>query len=190
VPIEQRREQLLDAALGIIDRDGYRAVSIDAIAKELDVTRPVVYHVYSGLEELLNALLERQEGRALEQLMSRISVPMDLSDVAGHIRRVVADLAAMVAADPVTWKPILLSSSGSPAAVRARIERDRELVRLRFRALIEAARPAPRAMDGVDADIAAHALLAIAEHFGRLLVEDPGAVDGGRLAATVAALFR
>ena len=35
-------------------RDGYRAVSIDAIARELGVARPVVYHVFDGLEALRN----------------------------------------------------------------------------------------------------------------------------------------
>ena len=41
--------QLLDAALEVIARDGYAGVSIDAIAREAGVTRPVVYGVFDGL---------------------------------------------------------------------------------------------------------------------------------------------
>ncbi|MDT4913908.1 MAG: hypothetical protein QOC66_3036 [Pseudonocardiales bacterium] len=189
MPADQRREQLLDAALSIIDRDGYRAVSIDAIAKELGVTRPVVYNVFAGLEDLLNELLDRQESRALAQLMRRIAMPVDLADVSNHLRRTVAELAAMVAADPVTWKPILLSSTDTPLAVRARIDRDRDLVRGRFRDLVASVRPPTEDHAPVDPDIIAHMLLGIAEYFGRLLVENPQSVDGDRLAATVAALF-
>jgi hypothetical protein len=34
-----------------------------------------------------------------------------------------------------------------------------------------------------------HALIAIAEHFGRMILEDPGSVDADRLASTIATLF-
>jgi AcrR family transcriptional regulator len=40
MPREERREQLLDAAMAVIARDGYAGVSIDAIAREAGVTRP------------------------------------------------------------------------------------------------------------------------------------------------------
>ena len=37
VPIEVRREQLLDAAIRLIVRDGYDGVSVEAIAREAGV---------------------------------------------------------------------------------------------------------------------------------------------------------
>src|SRR5690242_13726806 len=40
---EQRREQLLDAALSVILEQGYSGVSIEAIARAAGVTRPVIY---------------------------------------------------------------------------------------------------------------------------------------------------
>src|SRR5436305_1045996 len=72
LPVEQRREQLLDAALRVIGRDGYSGVSIDAIAREAGVTRPVVYGAFERLEPLLYALLDRSEQRALAQLMAAL----------------------------------------------------------------------------------------------------------------------
>ena len=38
---EARREQLLDAALRVLVRDGFDQVTIEAIAQEAGVTRPV-----------------------------------------------------------------------------------------------------------------------------------------------------
>ena len=187
-PAAERREQILDAALLIIDRDGYRAVSIEAIARELGVTRPVVYHVFDGLAPLLNALLDRQERRALDQLMSRISAPPDLGDLAGYLHRTVVDLVAMVSADRRTWKPIFAVAVDTPPLVRDRIERDRELVRARFELLVHLAL-AGRERAGIDPAIAAHALIALGEYFGRLLVDNPSAVDAERLASSVTALF-
>ena len=42
MPLEQRREQLLDATIRIIVRDGYDRVTIDAIAKEVAETPELV----------------------------------------------------------------------------------------------------------------------------------------------------
>lgn len=189
MPAEERRDQLRDAALQIIARDGYAAVSIDAIAREVGVTRPVVYNVFDGLDSLLHSLLDRQEKRAVEQILATVSGPPDLRNLGGYLRRTITDLAGMVAADPLTWKPILLASVDTPAAVRRRIEHDRDVVRTRFQALVELILVSRTPSPGVDPALVSHALIAIAEHFGRMILEDPGSVDADRLASTIATLF-
>lgn len=185
---DARREQLLDAALTLIARDGYGAVSIEAIAREAGVTRPVVYHVFDNLDALLFVLLDRQEERALEQVLARFSLAPDLTDLDGYVARTITALLEMVAEEPLTWRPILLSHTGTPEAVRARIDRDRDVVRSRLAELVgDAVRGRADAAE-IDTTIVAHALLAVVEHFGRLLIEAPDAVDPERLVATVRAL--
>src|SRR5436305_5550776 len=78
MPPEQRREQLIDAALSVILKQGYRGVSIEAIAREAGVTRPVVYDHFPNLGRLLHALVEREERYSLVQLAE--VVPEDLGD--------------------------------------------------------------------------------------------------------------
>src|SRR5579884_1805785 len=68
MPPGQRREQLIDAALSVILEHGYGGVSIEAIAREAGVTRPVVYDHFPNLPQLLHALVEREERYSLEQL--------------------------------------------------------------------------------------------------------------------------
>ncbi|MDT4922176.1 MAG: hypothetical protein QOI15_3078 [Pseudonocardiales bacterium] len=188
MPLPMRRQQILDAALTIIVRDGYRAVSIDAIARELDVTRPVIYNAFAGLDQLLHTLLDRQAQRAMAQLGERLtgSVPLP-PRTSADLHDLVADLATMVTEDPVTWGPILLASLDTPQAVRDRIERERENARLQFRAILDVALAA-RGATGTDADMLAHALLALAMHFGRLLVEGAPGITPERIAATLTAL--
>ncbi|MEV4422931.1 helix-turn-helix domain-containing protein [Patulibacter sp. NPDC049589] len=186
---EDRREQLLDAALQVISRDGYGAVSIEAIAREADVTRPVVYNVFENLNELLFALLDRQERRALDQLTATISLTPDLTDLDGYLSRTIRELVAMVLDDPLTWRPIFLVHGGTPAAVRERIDRDREVVRRRMQQVVELALAVRGRPDGIDGGIVSHALVGMGEHFGRLLLERPEAVDVDRLAATVSSLL-
>lgn len=186
---EDRREQLLDAALDVIVVDGYGAVSIEAIARRADVTRPVVYNVFSGLDALMFTLLDRQERRALGALTARISLTPDLSDLDAYLARTVRELATMVVEDPETWRPIFLTHGGTPDAVRERIDRDREVVRTRMQRVVELVLDARDRPSPIDAVVVSHAMIGMGEHFGRVLLETPDAVDVDRLASTVAALL-
>jgi AcrR family transcriptional regulator len=184
VPLEVRREQLLDAAIRVIVRDGYDGVSVDAIAREAGVTRPVVYGAYDGLGPLLEALLDRQQARALDQLAR--ALPDRLTPGGGdpeqQVLGTVRALVDTVVSDPLTWRPILLAPHGTPEPVRERIDADRERVREQLAGLLAAG----LAMRGdveprVDVEVASHALVAVLEHFGRLLLEEPERFDADRL---------
>src|SRR5262249_10059192 len=78
LPPEQRREQLLDAALGLIIEQGYSGISIEAVARAAGVTRPVVYDHFQNLGRLLYSLIEREERYSLQQLED--VVPADPGD--------------------------------------------------------------------------------------------------------------
>ena len=58
---EQRREQLIAAALSVIVEQGYEGVSIETIARTAGVTRPVIYDHFPNLGRLLQALIERED---------------------------------------------------------------------------------------------------------------------------------
>ncbi len=189
VPADVRREQLLDAAIAVIVRDGYAGVSVDAIAREAEVTRPVVYGVFDGLGPLLTALLDRQEARALAQLQEAVSD--DASLVSAPEEFMVAAAVRMIDAitsDPYTWRPILLAPSGTPHVVRSRIERDRERVRRQIGRLLEVGL-ALRGGPPMDVEVASHALVAVLEHFGRLLLENPRRFGTDRLVAAIRGLL-
>src|SRR5437763_16952840 len=75
MPPEQRREQLLDAALSVIVEQGYGGVSIEAIARAAGVTRPVVYDHFPNLARLLHAVVEREEQYSLGELDAVVPDP-------------------------------------------------------------------------------------------------------------------
>src|SRR5258707_3183514 len=64
----ERREQVLDATLALAASAGFHAISIDAVAREAGITRPIVYGHFTDLRGLLNALADRERARALAQL--------------------------------------------------------------------------------------------------------------------------
>lgn len=63
--LEVDREQVLDAAERVIARDGAGA-SIEAVAAEAGVTKPIVYDRVGGRSDLADALAERLADRMVE----------------------------------------------------------------------------------------------------------------------------
>ena len=172
VPIEERREQILDATLAILDRDGYDKATIDAIAREVGVTRPVIYGAFDGLGPILLALLDRQQARALTQLYG--ALPTD-SSIGLHdlVTTTTPALHAMLLADPPTWRAVLSAAGLGPSAVRERVDADRDGLR-RIIADLIAPRLAGRADQPADAaEVLAQGVVAALEHYARLVLDDP-----------------
>jgi AcrR family transcriptional regulator len=188
VPLDVRREQLLDAAIQVIVREGYEGISVDAIAREAGVTRPVVYGAYADLNELLGALLDRQQARALTQLAEVLPDHLDTDDPDAFLLDALRALIDRVSNDQLTWRPILLAPHGTPEAVRVRIDADRERIRAQLAELL-AAGIELRGGPVLDVELASHALIGVLEHFGRLLLEDPDRFEPDRLVAFAAGLL-
>jgi AcrR family transcriptional regulator len=182
---EDRRRQLLDAALQIIIRDGYGAVSVETIAREVGVSRPVIYGVFDGLGDLLGALLDRQERRALAQLAGALPEAPAEQEPGAFLVAAVRSMVEVVASDPDTWYPILLAPDGTPGVVRERIERDRERVRRQFEALLSWAIERRGGPSDVDLELASHSLLVVVEQWGRLVLSNSERYSAERLAAFV-----
>lgn len=150
----ERREQLLDATKALVDEQGFHAVSIEAVARAAGITRPIVYHHFDGLDELLLALLERETARALEQLAGLVSGE-------GMLASFVAYLDA-VAADPVTWRLVLMAPEGTPAALHDAVRRWRQAFAT---ALAAGGLPSP------DPELTGLLLQSLADEGARLLLE-------------------
>jgi AcrR family transcriptional regulator len=170
---EQRREQLIDAALVVILEQGYGGVSIEAIAREAGVTRPVIYDHFPNLARLLQALVEREERISLEQL--DVVVPLDPGDrdpvelLAGAVK----GFLDAVASRPATWRIILLPLEGTPAIVREHVEINRTRILERIERLVRwtiARRGLPRELD---VELTARAIRDLGEEAGRTVLTDP-----------------
>lgn len=188
LPIEQRREHLLDAALRVIARDGYESATVEAIAREAGVTRPVVYSAYDGLEPLLHALLDRTQRRGFESALSLVQVTEATSDVVGLLLERIGMLIDVVQKEPDVWRPILGLTRNAPALVRDRIEQTRTLLRGYVSDLLQQEIDR-RQVPGADADVLAHVVLATAEEFARLALEDPRRYSKERLIGSLQALL-
>ncbi len=58
-----KRDQLIDTALELFNRDGYRATGIDKILAESGVAKMTLYNHFGSKEALILAALERRDAR-------------------------------------------------------------------------------------------------------------------------------
>jgi AcrR family transcriptional regulator len=68
----QRREELLEAALGVIRRQG-RAASMEAMAAAAKITKPILYRYFGDREGLFNAVADRFAGELIERIDAALS---------------------------------------------------------------------------------------------------------------------
>jgi AcrR family transcriptional regulator len=192
MPPEQRREQLIDAALSVILEQGYGGVSMEAVARAAGVTRPVVYDHFPNLGRLLHALIEREERYAIEQLEQ--IVPDDFGErdptelFAGGVRR----FLEAVADRPATWRIILLPLDGTPEVVRDHVETNRAGTQKRIEHLVGLAvqqADLPKDLD-VDVELVARAIRCLGEEAGRTLLTDPERYSPERYAEFVTSLMK
>ncbi|MGX4734024.1 TetR/AcrR family transcriptional regulator [Kitasatospora griseola] len=183
----ERREQLLDAALEIINRDGVAAVSVDAVAKAAGVTRPVVYGQFTDADHLLRALLEREGERAQAQMAATLPGDLSGADPVEVFTGVARGYYDAVVTAPGRWRAILLPVDGTPPAVRKYKERSDALIREQFARAVrwflrDAADAADAAAD-LDVELLIRLLLAALEEGGRLVLDDPDHYPPERLTA-------
>ncbi len=173
MPPDQRREQLIDAALSVILEQGYGGVSIEAIARAAGVTRPVVYDHFPNLALLLHALVEREERYSLEPLDE--VVPTDPGDrdpvdvLAGGVRR----FLEAVTGRPATWRLILLPLDGTPGIVRDHVEVNRARILERIEGLVRWSIERQELPADLDVELAARAIRDLGEEAGRMVLTDP-----------------
>ena len=182
--VDVRREQALDAALAIIVREGYAAVNMEAVARVMDVAKPVVYSAWGSLGALLVALLDREEARAFGQLADALPDLRELTPQEA-LEVWVDRLARTVHAHPETWRLMLLPADGTPQHVRERVDEGRSVVRAQVGAVLGPLLPA-----GVDIELAARTLVASAEELGRLMLADPAAYPPRRLVGFATTVLR
>ena len=110
----ERREQLLDVAKALVDERGFHGISIEAVAREAGITRPVVYGHFADLKELLEALVDREGQRALSQLADVLPTDLGEGDARAKLMAGMRGYLEAVQADPATWRLVLMPPEGAP----------------------------------------------------------------------------
>ena len=176
---ERRRPQVLDAALKQFLAHGYDRTSMQAVADEAGVTKPVVYACFRSKDELFRALLRREEERILGEIRSAFA-GVETSDPEATLSGGYTAFLRAVGTSPDVYRLIFFGEGGANAAVAASVERGRQtqvdaLAALARRWIEGSGRGngnglGPRAM----AELQGQILVGIGESGARMLLREPG----------------
>jgi AcrR family transcriptional regulator len=72
-----RQERILDAALTVFSRHGYREAAVDEIAEEAQTSKGGVYFHFPGKSAIFLALLDRSAAHLLHRIVERMESEMD-----------------------------------------------------------------------------------------------------------------
>lgn len=120
LPRRQRRQQLLEAALGVFTVHGYHAAAMDDIADKAGVSKPVLYQHFPGKLDLYLALLDETCDDIIDSCRRALESTED------NKQRVAATMGAfydVVAAETGAFRLVFESDLTSEPAVRHRVDR-------------------------------------------------------------------
>ena len=173
VPAALRAEQLLDVAERLFSTHGFGATSIDAIAREASVTRPMIYKRFGSKDAIYLACLRR--ARAELEAMLFEAVAAAGRDLHGQFVAGADAYFRFVEQGPERWRVLF----GGGAAVSGRVAETAMELHLeterRFAALFRQAAP-----DADDHQLAAyaHAIGGAAHQLAQWWLRTPGVPRG------------
>ena len=68
LPRAVREQQMLDAAVKVFAQNGFRETSMDAIASEAQISKPMLYLYYGSKDELFSACIARESGLFIDAM--------------------------------------------------------------------------------------------------------------------------
>ncbi|GAA4397516.1 TetR/AcrR family transcriptional regulator [Tsukamurella soli] len=175
LPRAVREQQMLDAAVKVFSRNGFYETSMDAVAREADISKPMLYLYYGSKDELFAACVGREASRFMQAIEVDASPSLPASQ---RLRAVIAGFLAYVDTNRDAWRVMYREATGQAAfASLAHANRER-VVDMTAVLLKEASKHAP---PDTDFEMYAVALVgsgeAIADRLASGMVELSRAVD-------------
>lgn len=165
LPRGEREQQIIDCAIAVFARRGYSAASVDEIAEQAGVSKPLVYLYLESKEGLFLACLRREEQRLVAAFQGA-------AEGGGTSElRLWAGLQAFfgfVADHRDSWAVLHRQAPDLGPAIAEEIRRVRHSILAEVRTLVTdgialSPLPTPVHLGDVDADFVAHALVGAAD---------------------------
>ena len=119
LPRAVREQQMLDAAVKVFAQNGFREASMDPIAAEAQISKPMLYLYYGSKDELFSACIARESGRFIDAMAIGFDTTLRQRDQA---RTVVREFLGYVDQHRQSWKVLYRVAIGT--ANFAQIVRD------------------------------------------------------------------
>ncbi len=110
LPRAVREQQMLDAAVQLFSVNGYHETSMDAIAAQAQISKPMLYLYYGSKEELFGACLSRELGRFIETVRADIDLRQSPHEL---LRRTISSVLSYIDANRASWIVLYTQATSS-----------------------------------------------------------------------------
>jgi AcrR family transcriptional regulator len=116
LPRAVREQQMLDAAVQMFSLNGYHETSMDVIAAEAKISKPMLYLYYGSKEELFGACLNRELGRFIDAVRADVDVTGSLEQSPHEmLRRTIGSVLHYIDANRASWIVLYTQATSSQA---------------------------------------------------------------------------
>lgn len=112
LPRAVREQQMLDAAVQMFSVNGYHETSMDVIAAEAQISKPMLYLYYGSKEELFGACLNRELRRFIDAVRADIDFTQTPRDL---LRNTILSFLRYIDANRASWIVMYTQASSSQA---------------------------------------------------------------------------
>ncbi|MFK3982743.1 TetR/AcrR family transcriptional regulator [Micromonospora sp. NPDC050397] len=181
LPRAVREQQMLDAAVRVFSRRGFHTASMDEIAEDAGISKPMVYAYLGTKETLFVACLHREGTRMMEAIVGAVGAELSPDE---QLWRGLRAFFGFVGAHRDGWTVLYRQARGEQrfadelAAMRTRVV---EVVATLLRRNLPTETPDVRPVRDTDLEVMAYALVGAAESLADWLADHPNE-DPERLA--------
>ena len=167
---------MLDAAVQMFSANGYHETSMDVIAAQAQISKPMLYLYYGSKEELFGACLNRELGRFIDAVRADIDLRSSPREL---LRHTIVSVLTYIDANRASWIVLYTQATSSQAFAHTVREGRGKIIDLVARLLESGTRnPEP----GADFHMMAVALVGAGEAVaGRVSVGDADVDEASEL---------
>jgi AcrR family transcriptional regulator len=127
LPRAVREQQMLDAAVQMFSVNGYHETSMDAIAAEAEISKPMLYLYYGSKEDLFGACLNRELGRFIDGVRADIDLTRSPKEL---LRNTIVSFLRYIDANRASWIVMYTQAINSQAFAHTVREGREQLIEL------------------------------------------------------------
>ncbi len=127
LPRAVREQQMLDAAVQMFSVNGYHETSMDTIAAEAQISKPMLYLYYGSKEDLFGACLNRELSRFIDVVRADIDFEQSPKDL---LRNAIVSFLRYIDANRASWIVMYTQATSSPAFAQTVREGREQIIEL------------------------------------------------------------
>lgn len=181
LPRAVREQQMLDAAVQMFSVNGYHETSMDAIAAQAQISKPMLYLYYGSKEDLFGACLNREMTRFIDVVRADIDFTQSAKDM---LRNTIVAFLRYIDENRASWIVMYTQATSSQAFAHTVREGREQIIEL-VGGLVRAGTRSPRS--DAEIEIMAVALVGAGEAVASRL--STGDIDVDAAAAMMINLF-